>query len=53
MTGKVWGDPTTEKKDLSVLEEDLKQFFVSHTYLRQVKLAPKHQFRLFRVESVN
>jgi hypothetical protein len=51
--GKVWGDATTEKKDLSVLEEDLKQFFASHLHLRQVTLAPKHQFRLFRVESVN
>jgi hypothetical protein len=53
MMGKVWGDPATEKKDLSVLQEDLKQFFASHSYLRHVTLAPKHQFRIFRVENVN
>jgi hypothetical protein len=53
MMGKVWGDPATKKRDLSALEADMKEFFASHLIVRQVTLAPKHQFIKFRVEIGN
>jgi hypothetical protein len=47
------GDPATEKRDLATLEADMKEFVVCHLIVREVTLAPKHQFIKFRVEIGN
>jgi hypothetical protein len=53
MLNKVWGKSDEEMQELTILENDLKEFFAKHKEVRQVILAPKHWVRHFRVTCVS